>query len=53
MTDKLPEKKVEKKIDISKFVKRAKELKKYFEEEMAYLRKKEQEDESILSGKFL
>lgn len=34
-------------------MKRAKKLKKYFEEEMEYLRKKELENENLLSGKSL
>lgn len=50
---KLPEIKNKKKIDPERFIKRAKELKKYFQEEKAYLRKKELEDENILSGRFL
>jgi hypothetical protein len=51
MKDELPVKTHKKKIDVSSFVKRAKELKKIFEEERDYLRKKEIENESILSGK--
>ena len=53
MNVKLPHVKDKKKIDPDKFLKRAKELKKYFQEEKAYLRKKELEDESLLSGRFL
>lgn len=51
MEDKLPEKKAKKKIDLNRFVKRAKELRTSFEEEMKYLRKKELENGNILSGK--
>lgn len=51
MSDKLPEKKNKKKINTERFVKRAKELKEYFEEEMRYLRDKEFENESLLPGK--
>lgn len=47
----LPKTKKKKKIDVNRFIKRARELKKYFEEEAEYLRRREIENEHLLSGK--
>lgn len=51
MNDALPIVKNKKRINLNKFIKRARELKEYYDEELAYLRKKEIENENLLSRK--